>query len=50
VRDDAGRPSLVAYKLSRSVRFVPDLPKTSMGNGLRRELKTLGRRGGHSVT
>ena len=25
------RPRLAAYKLPRSVRFVPDLPKTSTG-------------------
>jgi long-chain acyl-CoA synthetase len=35
------RPYLAAYKLPRSVRFVPDLPKTSTGKVMRRELKTL---------
>jgi long-chain acyl-CoA synthetase len=34
------RPHLAAYKLPRSVRFVPDLPKTSTGKVMRRELKT----------
>ena len=32
---------LAAYKRPRSVRFVPDLPKTSTGKVMRRELKTL---------
>jgi long-chain acyl-CoA synthetase len=35
------RPHLAAYKLPRSVRFVPDLPKTSTGKIMRRDLKTL---------
>ena len=35
------RPHLAAYKLPRSVRFVDDLPKTSTGKVMRRELKTL---------
>ena len=35
------RPHLAAYKLPRSVRFVADLPKTSTGKAMRRELKTL---------
>ena len=35
------RPHLAAYKLPRSVRFVPDLPKTSTGKVMRRELKIL---------
>jgi long-chain acyl-CoA synthetase len=35
------RPHLAAYKLPRSVRFVPDLPKTSTGKVMRRELPTL---------
>jgi len=35
------RPHLAAYKLPRSIRFVPDLPKTSTGKVMRRELKTL---------
>jgi long-chain acyl-CoA synthetase len=35
------RPHLAARKLPRSVRFVPDLPKTSTGKVMRRELKTL---------
>jgi long-chain acyl-CoA synthetase len=37
------RPHLAAYKRPRSVRFVPDLPKTSTGKVMRRELKTLDR-------
>jgi long-chain acyl-CoA synthetase len=40
---DHCRPHLAAYKLPRSVRFVPDLPKTSTGKVMRRELKTLDR-------
>ena len=36
------RPQLAAYKLPRSVRFVADLPKTSTGKIMRRELRTLG--------
>jgi len=44
--DEAGiiehcRPYLAAYKLPRSVRFVPDLPKTSTGRVMRRQLRTL---------
>ncbi len=35
------RPHLAAYKLPRSVRFVPDLPKTSTGKVMRRQLRTL---------
>ena len=35
------RPHLAAYKLPRSVRFVTDLPKTSTGKIMRRELRTL---------
>jgi long-chain acyl-CoA synthetase len=35
------RPHLATYKLPRSVVFVPDLPKTSTGKVLRRELKNL---------
>lgn len=38
---DHCRPHLAAYKLPRSVRFVPDLPKTSTGKIMRRELHTL---------
>jgi long-chain acyl-CoA synthetase len=38
---DHCRPHLAAYKLPRSVRFVPDLPKTSTGKVMRRELKAL---------
>ena len=38
---DYCRPHLAAYKLPRSVRFVPDLPKTSTGKVMRRELRTL---------
>ena len=34
------RPHLAAYKLPRSVRFVPDLPKTSTGKVMRRQLRT----------
>jgi long-chain acyl-CoA synthetase len=39
---DHCRPHLAAYKLPRSVRFVADLPKTSTGKVMRRELRTLG--------
>ena len=35
------RQHLAAYKVPRSVQFVPDLPKTSTGKVLRRQLKTL---------
>jgi long-chain acyl-CoA synthetase len=38
---DFCRPHLAAYKLPRSVRFVPDLPKTSTGKIMRRELRSL---------
>ena len=38
---DFCRPHLAAYKLPRSVTFVPDLPKTSTGKIMRRELRTL---------
>lgn len=38
---DYCRPHLAAYKLPRSVRFVPDLPKTSTGKVMRRQLRTL---------
>jgi long-chain acyl-CoA synthetase len=38
---DFCRPHLAAYKLPRSVRFVVDLPKTSTGKIMRRELRTL---------
>jgi long-chain acyl-CoA synthetase len=38
---DFCRPHLAAYKLPRSVRFVADLPKTSTGKIMRRELHTL---------
>ena len=38
---DFCRPHLAAYKLPRSVRFVADLPKTSTGKVMRRELRTL---------
>jgi long-chain acyl-CoA synthetase len=37
------REQLAAYKVPRSVQFVPDLPKTSTGKIMRRELKTLDR-------
>jgi long-chain acyl-CoA synthetase len=35
------RESLAAYKVPRRVQFVPDLPKTSTGKIMRRQLKTL---------
>jgi long-chain acyl-CoA synthetase len=35
------RPHLAACKRPRSVPFVPDLPKTSTGKVMRRELETL---------
>jgi long-chain acyl-CoA synthetase len=35
------REHLAAYKVPRSVQFVPDLPRTSTGKVMRRELKTL---------
>jgi long-chain acyl-CoA synthetase len=35
------REHLAAYKVPRSVQFVEDLPKTSTGKVMRRELKTL---------
>ena len=35
------REQLAAYKVPRSVQFVPDLPRTSTGKVMRRELKTL---------
>ena len=35
------RPYLAAYKLPRSIRFVPDLPKTSTCKIMRRALRTL---------
>jgi long-chain acyl-CoA synthetase len=35
------RERLAAYKVPRRVQFVPDLPKTSTGKVLRRQLKTL---------
>ncbi|MGH7552233.1 MAG: AMP-binding enzyme [Longimicrobiales bacterium] len=38
---DFCRPQLAAYKVPRSVRFVADLPKTSTGKIMRRELRTL---------
>ena len=38
---DYCRPHLAAYKLPRSVRFVADLPKTSTGKIMRRELRKL---------
>ncbi|MGH9202393.1 MAG: AMP-binding enzyme [Vicinamibacterales bacterium] len=38
---DFCRPHLAAYKLPRSVRFVADLPKTSTGKIMRRELRAL---------
>ncbi|MGO9421533.1 class I adenylate-forming enzyme family protein [Roseiarcus sp.] len=38
---DLCRKELAAYKVPRDVRFVADLPKTSTGKIMRRELKTL---------
>ncbi|HEU4368486.1 MAG TPA: AMP-binding protein [Methylomirabilota bacterium] len=38
---DFCRQHLAAYKLPRSVRFVADLPKTSTGKIMRRELRSL---------
>jgi long-chain acyl-CoA synthetase len=38
---DYCRPRLAAYKLPRSVHFVEDLPKTSTGKIMRRELRKL---------
>jgi long-chain acyl-CoA synthetase len=35
------REQLAAYKVPRSVQFVSDLPRTSTGKVMRRELKTL---------
>jgi long-chain acyl-CoA synthetase len=35
------REHLAAYKVPRAVQFVDDLPKTSTGKVMRRELKTL---------
>ncbi|MGB1756262.1 MAG: AMP-binding enzyme, partial [Pseudomonadales bacterium] len=35
------REHLAAYKVPRQVQFVDDLPKTSTGKVMRRELKTL---------
>ncbi|MGI9285052.1 MAG: AMP-binding enzyme, partial [Pseudomonadales bacterium] len=35
------REQLAAYKVPRAVQFVDDLPKTSTGKVMRRELKTL---------
>ena len=32
---------LAAYKVPRAVQFVDDLPKTSTGKVMRRELRTL---------
>jgi long-chain acyl-CoA synthetase len=37
------REQLAAYKVPRSVQFVPDVPKTSTGKIMRRELKKLDR-------
>jgi long-chain acyl-CoA synthetase len=37
------REHLAAYKVPRAVQFVDDLPKTSTGKVMRRELKTLDR-------
>jgi long-chain acyl-CoA synthetase len=38
---DLCRQELAAYKVPRAVQFVPDLPKTSTGKVMRRELRTL---------
>ncbi len=38
---DFCRQHLAAYKVPREVQFVPDLPKTSTGKIMRRELHTL---------
>ena len=38
---DFCRPHLAVYKLPRSVRVVADLPKTSTGKAMRRELRML---------
>jgi long-chain acyl-CoA synthetase len=38
---DLCRKELAAYKVPRAVQFVPDLPKTSTGKIMRRELRTL---------
>jgi long-chain acyl-CoA synthetase len=35
------RKDLAAYKVPRAVQFVPDLPKTSTGKIMRRELRKL---------
>jgi long-chain acyl-CoA synthetase len=40
---DLCRRELAAYKVPRSLQFVADLPKTSTGKIMRRELKTLDR-------
>jgi long-chain acyl-CoA synthetase len=38
---DFCRSRLAPYKLPRSIRFVADLPKTSTGKIMRRQLRTL---------
>ena len=38
---DHCRPHLAPYKLPRSVQFVDDLPQTSTGKLMRRELRKL---------
>ncbi len=35
------REQLAAYEVPRAVQFVPDLPRTSTGKIMRRELSTL---------
>jgi len=35
------RKELAAYKIPRAIVFVPDLPKTSTGKIMRRELRKL---------
>jgi long-chain acyl-CoA synthetase len=39
------RERLAAYKVPRKVQFVADLPKTSTGKVMRRQLKTLDNQG-----
>jgi long-chain acyl-CoA synthetase len=38
---DLCRRELAAYKVPRAIQFVPDLPKTSTGKIMRRELRNL---------
>ncbi len=39
--DHSSREHLAAYKVPRVVQFVSDLPRTSTGKVMRRELRTL---------